>query len=639
MTRAPRKSRRGLAGLIFVLAVGLLAAGTAASAEDAPPLTPISFELLDFGPPLLGPGEALTVHARIDNPGMELADRTSVVVRVTTTTLKNREALDGWATGDLTVTTRTVATGAAPGALVPAGGSGNVTAVAGPASLGFPADSWGVYGVEVALIRGSEQVAVERTFVTWLDQQSDPVPLSVIVEGTGNSERIDAVLQTADDQRITVLLDPSLVDTLVGTRLMGRDVYALPSGNVDVASLARTGAGSVLDAALAWNAQAALDHEDVPRWIALVPDADHVTASFAFERGAAALLTDPGFSTELSSGAKLVDPGVYTGTTTEGGRAILIPDAELSAALTESPLADATAAARVVAESALLAQSSRANTTVLVYAGAGWRVRSETRSLALDALLNAPWFSPTTLTETLATSPREDLALEQVVGSATDIAPTVVADAARALTGLRVLGAATTTPETFGRDESLALMHALSFDHRSDPEARAAEIASALAAIETVRAKLGLPDGSSFNLLGNGGNIPVSIRNDLDVDVTVTVIVTSRSPILRIDDAPTATILARSTAQVLVPVTAVASGNVEVNIDLKNPDGESLTSVTTVSLRVRAAWGAVFTTTVAAGAALLLIAGVFRTVRRGRRTPEPTPEQQIPGRTTLKKGR
>lgn len=70
--------------------------------------------------------------------------------------------------------------------------------------------------------------------------------------------------------------------------------------------------------------------------------------------------------------------------------------------------------------------------------------------------------------------------------------------------------------------------------------------------------------------------------------------------------------------QVLVPVTAISSGTVAVRVSLENLDGDRLTSVSEFSLRINAQWGDVFTLALASFALLLLVAGSWRTIRRGR---------------------
>jgi hypothetical protein len=187
-----------------------------------------------------------------------------------------------------------------------------------------------------------------------------------------------------------------------------------------------------------------------------------------------------------------------------------------------------------------------------------------------------------------------------------------------ALRGLEALASATEDPATVAGPLHDTLIHGLSFDRRSDASERDSAIVAAIEDIDEVRTAVSLPGSSALNLISASGNVPVNVRNDLDVAVTVTVVIESRSAILRIQDRPEVVIPPDSTQQVLIPVTAVSSGNVTVRVSLTNREGYRLTPVTEVRMRIHAQWGDAFTAGIATIALALLIAGVVRTIRRGR---------------------
>lgn len=111
----------------------------------------------------------------------------------------------------------------------------------------------------------------------------------------------------------------------------------------------------------------------------------------------------------------------------------------------------------------------------------------------------------------------------------------------------------------------------------------------------------------------------MTVRNELDVPVTVRVAMMSRSPILLTKDHPTATIEAGAEVTVLVPVTAVSNGDVNVTVALRNEEGQTVTVAETLRVKVRAQWGNAATGIFTAGLVVLLIAGIIRTARRGRK--------------------
>ena len=92
----------------------------------------------------------------------------------------------------------------------------------------------------------------------------------------------------------------------------------------------------------------------------------------------------------------------------------------------------------------------------------------------------------------------------------------------------------------------------------------------------------------------------------------------------------TVDLAANTSATVLIPVTAVSSANVAAFVHLTDADGHPLTPDTIVRVRVRADWGAAFTRIVGGAAILLLVGGIWRTARRGRRDTRGTPGDEPP---------
>jgi len=69
----------------------------------------------------------------------------------------------------------------------------------------------------------------------------------------------------------------------------------------------------------------------------------------------------------------------------------------------------------------------------------------------------------------------------------------------------------------------------------------------------------------------------------------------------------------------MVPVNAVGSGDIDVKVSMKNSLGQLVGSSSTVHMRVRANWENLFTWGLGSVFGVLMAAGIFRTIRRGRR--------------------
>ena len=136
--------------------------------------------------------------------------------------------------------------------------------------------------------------------------------------------------------------------------------------------------------------------------------------------------------------------------------------------------------------------------------------------------------------------------------------------------------------------------------------------------------------GSRLLLVSSSGSMPITVGNTLDVPVVVRLTVTSLSPILRTKVQPTVTIEANSDTTVKVPVTAISSGDVGVSVALRTEEGATLAVAETLQVRVRAAWGNLTTGVFTAALVVLLIAGLVRTIRRGRKDTRLRPTTETP---------
>jgi hypothetical protein len=191
--------------------------------------------------------------------------------------------------------------------------------------------------------------------------------------------------------------------------------------------------------------------------------------------------------------------------------------------------------------------------------------------------------------------------------------------AVSALDRLDVMATAADTPSTMVADAKRAVFAAMSLADRADPERRIEEFAEATVQAETVINSIGVTSGNTLNLVSSSGDVPLTVRNNLDVAVTVRVAMMSRSPVLVTKAQPTVTVEAGSETTVLIPVTAVSNGDVNVTVALRNEEGQTVAVAQTLRVKVRAQWGNAATGVFTFGLVVLLIAGIVRTARRGRK--------------------
>ena len=124
---------------------------------------------------------------------------------------------------------------------------------------------------------------------------------------------------------------------------------------------------------------------------------------------------------------------------------------------------------------------------------------------------------------------------------------------------------------------------------------------------------------STINLIDSSAHLPVRVSNDTSQPAKVTIHLRPSRSLLRSKGDTTAVIPANSQTTVMVPVNAVGSGDIDVKVSMKNALGQPVGSSSTVHMRVRANWESWFTWGLGGVFSVLMVAGIVRTIHRGRR--------------------
>lgn len=163
------------------------------------------------------------------------------------------------------------------------------------------------------------------------------------------------------------------------------------------------------------------------------------------------------------------------------------------------------------------------------------------------------------------------------------------------------------------------LLGAVSSTERGHPELQAESFDAATATVDATLSAVDIVRNSDVNLIASSGEVPITVRNDLPVDATVTVVMRSTSPNLQVRDRPEITVPAGGEEIAMIPVEAVSSANVVLSVWLLNPDGDPISEPQDFTMRVRADWGSAATAIFTGLLVLVLIGGIIRTIRRGRK--------------------
>jgi hypothetical protein len=582
-------------------------------------------------PAVADPASRTSVLVTIGAPLTDLT-KVSASLSVTEAPLESAEAIEAFVKEPASLASRSVAQSAVQasstvGSLIPGvlavGTSSTVTLSAAPGGLAFPADAWGVYGVTVTVTVGEDVVWSKASPITWQPDLVPPLKVTVVASVSGSSERVASLLAAAEDERVALLVDPSALTVSQRWALDRREVYLLPAGNLDVTSAAHAATPALLNAALAESRR----YSDLP-WLAVAASADDATAALATTAGAVAMLADP----------KWADSGEPTSSVVTAApiddlalAPLILPHPALSATLASQPPTQPATNARLLAVAAL--RAGHGDGSVVVAPGDGWVVDGTQPSRAVQALLDASFVTGRTLTAALSDPARPAIDLPDLTPLAADVGAELAVGAVSALTRLDVMATTAESPSTMVAEARRTMFGALSLADRADPERRSAEFAAALAQAESVISSVVVTSGNSLNLVSSSGDVPVTVQNNLDVPVTVRVSMTSRSPALVTKAQPTATVEPASEVTVLVPVTAVSNGDVDVTVALRNEEGQTVAVAQTLRVKVRAQWGNTATGVFTAGLAVLLIAGIARTARRGRKDTRvrPTDSTRVAG--------
>jgi len=123
---------------------------------------------------------------------------------------------------------------------------------------------------------------------------------------------------------------------------------------------------------------------------------------------------------------------------------------------------------------------------------------------------------------------------------------------------------------------------------------------------------------AALTLISDTGSIPINIHNSLPSPANVKVVLTPNDSRLLVEEQPMLTIAEGATVLVYVPVTAIASGDVLVSVELQSESGAVIATADDLELRIRAGWETVSTGAVVVVLVGLMSGGIVRTIKRGK---------------------
>ena len=125
--------------------------------------------------------------------------------------------------------------------------------------------------------------------------------------------------------------------------------------------------------------------------------------------------------------------------------------------------------------------------------------------------------------------------------------------------------------------------------------------------------------GSEINLVARSSNIPIQIKNTFKSDVVVHVHVRPTNARVAVPIAVEVKVPGETTVTAKIPVSAVANGKVLLRAWLETFSGVKLGKAVVLSMNVNADIELAMLISFAAVVSVLLVFGIFRTVRKNRK--------------------
>jgi len=125
--------------------------------------------------------------------------------------------------------------------------------------------------------------------------------------------------------------------------------------------------------------------------------------------------------------------------------------------------------------------------------------------------------------------------------------------------------------------------------------------------------------GSEINLVSRSSNIPIQIKNTYESDVVVHVFVRPTNARVTIPEAVAVKVPGQTTVTAKVPVYAVANGEVMLKAWITTFSGIRLGRAVILGMNVNADMEFAMLVSFAGVISLLLVFGIFRTVRKNRK--------------------
>lgn len=631
------------ATLTLALTTLLVPTARPAAADEAPQETAaapaISLDITRISPAVVEPGQDFTVTATItNNTDAPIADP-RIALRIHRFRLGSATELQSWAEAPVSDSAGDVLSTEVFEEPLEPGQSRkfSITGLAQDLRLSGAADAWGPRGIALELTDAGRRVEIVRSFLLWQPTAELPVNRVAIVapltvSATEYNERAGRVsaISYDDDARLTQVLKASEASPAISwfvdpevlahaplawgeqfeSLIPGRDILLLPKNDADFSALAHGNGQWLLDLIAAPADGQLLENGRTD--VAWPNELSATTAQFLVDQGYRFAMVPPAQQSPALA-------GTLAHVATEAQDLTLVqPDLELQALLMSSGNS-ALNAQYLLAHSAIEAREQFALTTdSLVLLPRHWEPDPTDLAYKLSAISQAPWLQLSGVSTVLGGQGTSLSRLADLEPSAGALTPAELAELQELWTEFSQFAEVLPDPEAARSAFYPQLRSLSSVRLREDEQVRSSQLRRLQNSLRTQTGGLEIVPGSTMNLLAEAGSLPITVRNDLDSAAHAFLFLSTESRALEFPERVEVSIPAHSQVLVQVPVRAFASLDVEVRMELQNSAGDVVAPAQELAVRVRADWETAGTTVITVILATGLVAGIVRTIRRGK---------------------
>lgn len=237
----------------------------------------------------------------------------------------------------------------------------------------------------------------------------------------------------------------------------------------------------------------------------------------------------------------------------------------------------------------------------------------------LDTLKDLPWISEVPLSRALEAEPAPGVKILDSPENTEQVSS--VAKLFFQEQQVQAFAPVIDKPELITGKERASLLAALARSWATDSEARTSVLIKKQEASASLLSSVRIVDGSAINLLANSAEIPISLSNDLDYRVNVTLRVTPSNGRLLVESKEVIlTIEANSRKTTKIPVeAAVANGDVNLRLELFNRNSTLISQAAPLKISVNADWEGWGTLTFTVFVCIFLVFSITRFVIKRRK--------------------